>query len=369
MHESRQRRGILLFNSSGTTLKQSLSARIHGLRLCCLFLLVVTIGAAGCSATHALVARETAELGATTAPITWYGPTDERETATLARWRRAVGPPLVALRSSSFPTRHDEITVVSWNVALGLGDVVGMVRATGADRGPLVLLLQEAFRAGPEVPRAIGRDDVYAGHLAAADAGPRAREVEAIAAELGLSAYYVPSMRNGAPSAYDEDRGNAILTNLPLSDLAAAELPFEHQRRVALAATLSGATSEGTPWRLRVVSAHLDNLASARHWWIGGEFGRARQARGLVSLVQDDVPTVLAGDFNTWFGAREAAYTETRRLFPDTKMLDTRATFRGLLRLDHVFLRLGRGWRASFRRGDDRFGSDHHPLVGTIRFR
>jgi endonuclease/exonuclease/phosphatase family metal-dependent hydrolase len=125
----------------------------------------------------------------------------------------------------------------------------------------------------------------------------------------------------------------------------------------------------GTPWRIRVVSAHLDNIASRRYGWIGGEYGRARQARGLVALLRDDVPTILGGDFNTWFGSSEPAYVETAAAFPQTRMADRRATFRGLLRLDHVFLRLPPGWGAEFRRGDDRFGSDHYPLVGTLRFR
>ncbi len=243
-----------------------------------------------------------------------------------------------------------------------------LVRALPRDR-PVVLLLQEVYRGGPEVPRSLAREAAFAGHLPGASARPGAHEVEAVAAELGLAVYYVPSMRNGRPAVSDEDRGNAILSNLPLSDLTAIELPFERQRRVAIAATIAGTTSAGVPWRVRVVNAHLDNLAGARHGWLGGEYGRARQARGLVALLRDGVPTILGGDFNTWLGASEQAYIETAEAFPDTRATDTRATFRGLLRLDHVFLRLAPGWRAEFRRADDRFGSDHYPLVGTLRFR
>ena len=40
-----------------------------------------------------------------------------------------------------------------------------------------------------------------------------------------------------------------------------------------------------------------------------------------------------------------------------------------MLRLDHAFFRLGPGWHAEFRRADSRFGSDHYPLVGSLRFR
>ena len=50
-------------------------------------------------------------------------------------------------------------------------------------------------------------------------------------------------------------------------------------------------------------------------------------------------------------------------------MIDRRRTFHGLLRLDHVFYRLVSGWRAEFQRGDERFGSDHYPMVGAVRFR
>ena len=57
------------------------------------------------------------------------------------------------------------------------------------------------------------------------------------AGRLGLSLVYVPSMRNGSDT--DEDRGNAILSTEPLSDVAAVELPFERQRRVAIDAAVS----------------------------------------------------------------------------------------------------------------------------------
>jgi endonuclease/exonuclease/phosphatase (EEP) superfamily protein YafD len=36
-------------------------------------------------------------------------------------------------------------------------------------------------------------------------------------------------------------------------------------------------------------------------------------------------------------------------------------------RLDYLFFRLGGGWTAETRRLDDRFGSDHHPVLGTFR--
>ena len=105
-----------------------------------------------------------------------------------------------------------------------------------------------------------------------------------MAQRLGLNVYYVPSMRNGGPTS-DEDRGNAILSSLPLTDLRAIELPFERQRRVAVSATIAGRTTSGTPWQVRLVSAHLDNMSTIRRAWIGAEYGRARQARELAAAL------------------------------------------------------------------------------------
>jgi endonuclease/exonuclease/phosphatase family metal-dependent hydrolase len=191
-------------------------------------------------------------------------------------------------------------------------------------------------------------------------------EIESIASRLEMNAYYVPSMRNGSPVFSDEDRGNAILSSLPLSDLAAFELPFERQRRVAVGASVSGTSAGGGPWRLRLVSAHLDNMAGPKRLWLAAEFGRVRQTRGLLSQFSDADSIVLGGDFNTWFGFADQAFREAAKAFPQTRVSDRRATFHGLLRLDHLFFRLPDGWRARFHRADDNYGSDHYPLVATI---
>jgi endonuclease/exonuclease/phosphatase family metal-dependent hydrolase len=195
-------------------------------------------------------------------------------------------------------------------------------------------------------------------------------EIQSAARHLGLHAYYVPSMRNGAPAASAEDRGNAILSTLPLSGLTAIELPFERQRRVAVAATVSGVTHSGSPWKVRVVSAHLDNMVGAHRLWIaGGEFGRSRQARGLVAALHDEGPLVLGADLNTWFGFHDGAYRTAAAAFPGTAVTDRRGTFHGMLRLDHLFFRLGQGWHAGFTRAESAYGSDHFPLVGEVVFR
>ena len=300
------------------------------------------------------------------AGVSWITPVAARDSATLARWRAAVGEPIIqpAVRRTTSPL--EGLTIISWNTELGYGDVpalVGEVRRAHPRRG-LVLLLQEAFREDRDLP-AGKKDLAFASRIQCA---PNEREIDALARSLDLSVYYVPSMRNGTPGSTFEDRGNAILSDLPLADLTAIELPFERQRRVAIAATIGGVTPSGDPWRLRVASAHLDNRVGISKAFIGSEYARTRQARGLVQALDGNDPLVLAGDFNTWFGFADAAFRETAQAFPQTVVTDRRRTFRGVMRLDHVFYRLPSGWRASVRRGESALGSDHHPLITDIRF-
>ena len=262
---------------------------------------------------------------------------------------------------------HDALTIVSWNTAVGAADIVGFVRSLPNPRGALILLLQETYRDGSGVPAHPEVGFAFARPLGGPPQNSSDRDIEDVARALDLTAYYVPSMRNGGLTS-KQDRGNAILSSLPLDELSAIELPFERQRRVAIAATVAGHTRAGTPWSLRVASVHLDNLGGVRRAWVAAEYGRARQARSLTDVLSGSAPTILAGDFNTWFGFSDQAYIETARAFPETRVIDRRATFRGLLRLDHMFFRLAQGWHMEVHRAPSTFGSDHYPLVGTLRF-
>ena len=337
-----------------------------------LFLFVLAAAAAnGCAiGGHAVARHDGADLRARDAlDVAWFGPTLSADMTALNNWRRSVGPPVVvAAAAPAAPA--DRLVVVNWNMHVGGGDLARLfadVRQSAGAGTPIVFLLQEAYRSGAEVPGTLDRTAGFASLIRSLRPDGRREEIEELARALGLNAYYVPSMRNGAPVVSDEDRGNAILSTLPLRDLSAIELPFERQRRVAVAATVEGSTPDGQPWHLRLVSAHLDNMVGARRLWIaGGEFGRTRQARGLISALPEDAPLVLGGDLNSWFGFRDGAYRTAARAFPQTRVTDRRATFRGLLRLDHLFFRLPGGWRADFRRADDNYGSDHYPLIGTI---
>lgn len=302
--------------------------------------------------------------------MSWFAPAAPGERKVLARWSAGVGPPVVREAREPHEPAADSLVIVSWNIALGAGDVTRALRdVRSAHPGAhVVLLLQEAFRDGPEVPHSDAGRMLFAGKLGGAS---RDRlEIEAIAGRERLHLYYVPSMRNGPPVVSDEDRGNAILSTLPLSDFTAIELPFERQRRVAVAATVSGRAPGGRPWRLRVVSSHLDNMVGARRGWIlGSEFARIRQARAIVEHLRHEPAVVLGGDFNTWFGFHEQTTSEIARAFPATDLHDRRPTFAGLLRLDHLFFRLPDGWEGQVRRASDRYGSDHYPLVARIDLR
>jgi endonuclease/exonuclease/phosphatase family metal-dependent hydrolase len=330
-----------------------------------------SVGANGCAAGHGVVAQRIPELPNASAPVSWFGPDLTGDLADLVRWRRSVGPPVV-MASETRTTPANRLVVVNWNTHVGGGDIPRLyeqVRNRVGPEVPVIFLLQEAYRGGPEVPATLDPAATFASMIRSLRRDGKRDEVEAVAASLGLHAYYVPSMRNGGPRTSDEDRGNAILSTVPLTELSAIELPFERQRRVAVAATASGTTLDGRPWRLRVVSAHLDNMSGARRLWVAGsEFGRTRQARGLVTALGDQAPLVLGADMNTLFGFRDAAYATAARAFPHTHVTDRRPTFHGLLRLDHLFFRLEDGWTATFRRAEENFGSDHYPLVGEIRF-
>jgi endonuclease/exonuclease/phosphatase family metal-dependent hydrolase len=179
-------------------------------------------------------------------------------------------------------------------------------------------------------------------------------------------------MRNGrTPSANAEDRGNAILSTFPLDQVVAIELPFERQRRVAIAATIRSRTGGGTEWSLTLADAHLDTAFAAAR---GGPIAaRRRQADALIDALDIAAPsstTVVAGDFNTWLGGGETAIRHLRRAFPDAKVPRPQATWSaGVVgaMMDFVFARTG-GREIDVRRLPERLGSDHYPLLAELQF-
>ena len=297
-------------------------------------------------------------------------PTDAPE---LARWCRAVGVPVVTNAPASQAPPLDEFVTLSWNAHLAegrLSDLIAALKAGEFTNGRPVrhfaLLVQELYRRGDAVPEFDGADrSAFA--IAARD--PDAADVEDYARSLGLSFLYVPSMRNGA--RLREDRGNAIISTEPLLDPLALELPLARQRRVALAAAINVRTPDGVK-RLELVDAHLEPLSSPRTLWVFKN-PRGRQVRAILDLLEtprfsgDAVAgIVLGGDFNMVKGGdREEAYQHARAWSTSLRNEDTRRTHM-MGRIDYLFFRLPNGWHGSTQRLDERFGSDHHPVLGRF---
>jgi endonuclease/exonuclease/phosphatase family metal-dependent hydrolase len=299
--------------------------------------------------------------------VRWVRVSTPKERATLDRWCSGVGPPTRIEATHPRQNFPASFVIVSWNMHVGGGDIDDLVadlrsgKLTGRAEADFILMLQEAYRDG-DVPSSL-----EAAWAAAIKAVPLHRErvdIASAARRLGLWAVYIPSMRNGQPGATSEDRGNAILSTRSLDDVTAIELPLERQRRVAIAATARVSVDGAAAKPLRIVNTHFTNMVM-HHLWILSESGRLRQARALNQVLPRDGALVVGGDFNAWFGFRDAAYRELAERMTKPTKEDRRATF-GPLRLDHMLFRLPEGWRSELRRANDKYGSDHYPLVATI---
>lgn len=301
------------------------------------------------------------------------GPQEDRHV--LDEWCRGVGPPLYVSQpraGGAVPNLRD-LVIVAWNAHLHEGRLTDLIDAlrrgeiTGSPVHHFVLLVQELYRRGPEVPRfAAGARSARAVH-GDEDAVPDANEY---ASTLGLSMLYVPSMRNGAELF--EDRGNAVVSTESLSGAISLELPFERQRRIAVGASVQ-VMRDGIISTLRVMNVHFEPLSTPRSLWFFRN-PRKRQAAAVLDMLsasrfEDDVAwagTVLGGDFNTVkLGIDEGAYRAARNWGYSTREEDRRATHR-LGRIDYLFYRLREGWSGTTLRVEEKFGSDHHPVLGRF---
>jgi endonuclease/exonuclease/phosphatase family metal-dependent hydrolase len=311
--------------------------------------------------------------------VDWVTRAGTRERERLDESCDTVGPIVLRKPPATFPPGSpDEIAIIGWNVHVGGGDVVMLIQRlqsgalTGRPVSHYVLMLQEAHRLGGglralppgiRVPRRI-----------APKSGTRMREdILNVARTLNAGLYYVPSMRNGAGPPF-EDRGNAILSTLPIDDPQAIELPFTRQRRVAIAAVIRGVDRAAGPWALRAVTVHLDALAGASRLWIFASGWRARQADALIAALDGLEPSVAGGDLNTWFlGKWERAYKRIEAAYPDTSTTVVPSGRSRHGRLDYVFFRLPPGWMSRTWRpadpcglGAEKCGSDHRPIVAIL---
>ena len=278
-------------------------------------------------------------VAASNVRITWIQPdaSDFREMHDLAC--AGVGPVVVqdsARKSPLAEQAAEPLVVLSWNTYLGRGDLGELVSrlerggfTNGAPVRRVVMLLQEVYRTS----------------------------ILAFARERGLYAVYAPTRWAKGDS---DDRGGAILSTSPPDEIVVVELPFEKRRRVAIGARIES---------LGLINVHFDTSVGILRGGPGGL--RRRQARALIHAVAGwPPPLVIAGDFNTWWGDDEPSIKELRREFPDAEPVRARETWRGPLRtgnrLDYVFAK-GIDPALTVTRLDQRFGSDHWPLLTVVR--
>ena len=354
--------------------------------------------------------------GATDPWLHWFEPARSGDEATLQAWCATVGPPVfVEVPAGSVgggPTRR--VRLATWNTHGGSGELVRFIgdqlglacTETGPtpvapDFVPFVLLIQEAFRASDRVPAVEPGPTVPNRLVERPHEGPRLDIVE-VARRCGLALLYVPSMRNGYEEVDGkrEDRGNAILSTLHLTDPIAIELPFEAQRRVAVGATVHTGDS------LRVVSLHLDTSSSLLRTLGTGNSTRLRQGLGTVEALalaerirdvrilaagespeepsevrpetddcdaarvqQHPISTVLAGDLNTWSDG-QTVIQHLLCYFPGSPPPDGQST-RGPFPADHIFFRVGGPAHmeiapGSYRQIEDSYNSDHRARVVSL---
>jgi len=301
--------------------------------------------------------------------IRWHVLSDEVDE--LRAWCSAVGAPLI-INDVPGPQDTSAALVVSWNVDVGAGrlddfldDLLAGKWTDGTQVSDYVLLLQEAYRADDSIPRLAPKGSKKGNAIHHGEEDFHA-DVLHFARERNLNLFYVPLMRNGDDR---EDRGNAILSTFPMSEFAAYELPPQRQRRVTASAMVSGTTA-GRPWSVRVINVHLEN----RGRWKSplSTFGSARtdqMSRLLDAVGMRLEATIMGGDFNVWAKeGNEGAIKLIRAYLAQAGELDTNRTVNPgkklpERRVDYLFHSRDRDWNVSYRRVDDRYDSDHYPIL------
>ena len=264
-----------------------------------------------------------------TLPVPWYQPEAAANAATLDAWCATTGPPVVALHpdhlvaADAAPEPFDELVVVSWNVHVGGADLPAMIASlrTGALTGGrpvtrFVLLLQEAYRAGPEVPRSGPPGMGYP--RAMRPARPRRRSTSSgrpggpgCRCSTCRRCATAPRRRPTRIAATPSCPPNRSPTSRPSSCRSNASGAWPSSAR----SQIRGAVGEA--WPLRLASVHLENTASARRLRVLAPEPRRRQAAGLLAVLPPTLPLLVGGDFNTWFGYLDRTYKTMAAAVPD----------------------------------------------------
>src|SRR5262245_36117553 len=286
--------------------------------------------------------------GAAALPLIWQAAAEHSKE--LDRWCRAVGPPIIvpapSQRVADGPPSMGEIVVVTWNAHLAEGRLDELIAALVAGRltggepvRHFVLLVQELFRRGPEVP--LPTPDMRSAHAIRAR-HPDAPDAGDFAQRLGLSFLYVPSMRNGADLR--EDRGNAVISTEPFVTAVALELPLARQRRVAIGVAVD-VTSGSDTKRLAAINAHLETLSSPATLWVFRN-PRPQQMRAVLALANSPVfgsnemaGVVIGGDLNTILAGADERVSALGRAWSRYLIHEDPRPTHPMGRLDHLFFR------------------------------
>ncbi len=342
--------------------------------------------------------------------IEWYHPVGIGDNERLEAWCTTLGPVVIdSLPSADFGALRlaDTLAVAVWNVNAGAGDVMAFLneelgvlcdgRESRLEGGAkhFVFLVQEALRRSNDIPDVPASWATPLPATEAARPGERLDVVE-VASACGLALFYVPAQRNG-PDARDglrEDKGNAILATLPLSDFVALELPYEAARRVVPVATVRNSAGDS----LRLASVYLITTPPPWRIFMTANTARLRQVLALAHALRQveqvragapipvegceptcdrkttpphHISTIVAGDLNTWSN-RETALRQLRVDFPHSPP-SLREPTRPPFTTDHLlFRRRDSGGaqilEATYRRVDNRYYSDHHPILAWFTF-
>lgn len=150
--------------------------------------------------------------------------------------------------------------------------------------------------------------------------------------------------------------GNAILTRLPVAEVRRLDLSYgRYEPRGAIDTEL-----QFDSLRLRIIATHFGLFPHERRvQWL--------QLMAALAERSADLPTVLLGDMNEWFG-HARMLREARKVFGETKMPRAFPSFLPLLRLTRIWCRPRRALKSieAHRTALSRVASDHLPVRAEI---
>jgi endonuclease/exonuclease/phosphatase family metal-dependent hydrolase len=247
---------------------------------------------------------------------------------------------LLVLAPVGFAARPVTVRVVSYNIHHGEG------RDREFDLGrqsQLIMSVQPDLVALQEV-------DVGTARASGVDQLKELARLTGMHAQFGKSMDYMGG-----------DYGIAVLSRWPLLTTQTRALPGSPDREPRIALTVQVRPGAPSPL-LQFTSTHFDQ---------GSPDDRLSQAEYLNELlIRDDVPGILAGDFN----ARPD--TDVMKIFqpwwmevPPDDPPPPAAQQRPALRGDHILFRPAGTWRAIEARAiDDTVASDHRPVLVVLEY-